>query len=162
MILGILLGENYFDTRVLANIVSVCLHRCQQSLQVHPSKGTEVRATSLDFGIHLQRLASEVVNTCSCRWAISRTPMKIRKEPKHEGGFGGSSYKFIDTGRGSNLHKKETCDPLSLPNHRSQWSRPSNVSQGSSSISKQSSESHIIFHCPSYQLTSFRDRNLNI
>jgi hypothetical protein len=89
MILGILLGENYFDTRVLANIVSVCLHRCQQSLQVHPSKGTEVRATSLDFGIHLQRLASEVVNTCSCRWAISRTPMKLCKEPENEGGFGG-------------------------------------------------------------------------
>jgi hypothetical protein len=29
-VLGILSGENYFDTRVLADIVSVCLHRCQQ------------------------------------------------------------------------------------------------------------------------------------
>jgi hypothetical protein len=29
-ILGILPGEIYFDTCVLADIVSVCLHRCQQ------------------------------------------------------------------------------------------------------------------------------------
>jgi hypothetical protein len=28
-ILGILPGENYFGTRVLADIVSMCLHRCQ-------------------------------------------------------------------------------------------------------------------------------------
>jgi hypothetical protein len=29
LILGILLDKNYFDTRALADIVSVCLHRCQ-------------------------------------------------------------------------------------------------------------------------------------
>jgi hypothetical protein len=29
-ILGILPGKNYLDTRALADIVSVCLHRCQQ------------------------------------------------------------------------------------------------------------------------------------
>jgi hypothetical protein len=29
MILGIFPGENYFDTRALANIVAMCLHKCQ-------------------------------------------------------------------------------------------------------------------------------------
>jgi hypothetical protein len=29
-ILGILPGENYFNTRALADIVSMCLHSCQQ------------------------------------------------------------------------------------------------------------------------------------
>jgi hypothetical protein len=32
MILGILPGENYFDSCALMDIVSVCLHRCQQVL----------------------------------------------------------------------------------------------------------------------------------
>jgi hypothetical protein len=167
-ILGILSGENYFDTRALANIVSVCLHRCQQSLQVHPSKGTEVRATSLDFAIHLQRLASEVVNTCSWRWAISGTPMKLHKEPEHQGGPGGDQAISSSTQAEGPIYtrrKHVTLSAYQTIAHSGLVHHPhkelSNVCQGSSSISNQSSESHIIFHCPSYQLISFRDRNVN-
>jgi hypothetical protein len=41
-IFGIFLGENYFDTRALADIVFVCLHRCQQrSLSNHANWTTE-------------------------------------------------------------------------------------------------------------------------
>ena len=41
------LGENYFDTRALADFVSVCHHRCQQGVREEFGVGAGLSVLSL-------------------------------------------------------------------------------------------------------------------